>query len=213
MDLSLNELPGPACPGGYPATSGYALGWAVNRANYCSEPRNRHPAHVGGAHRGAQGLAVFRRSGRPAAAAWSAVLRAQRHGRIQRGRNAMGIRSEHDLFGGVVPLPYVATKAISHALHGAGAAAARRVGRIDGSRGSTDACCLASRPSRMQDARRPAASCCAGSVRVKPVRATGGNGQTVVRNAHALDRTLRRAWRRSTPTAWCSNATCGRRAP
>ena len=37
--------------------------------------------------------------------------------------DALGIRGEHDLFGGVVPHPFVATKAITHPLVGPDAAA------------------------------------------------------------------------------------------
>jgi hypothetical protein len=35
----------------------------------------------------------------------------------------LGVRSEHDLYGGVVPHPFVATKAITHPLVGTGAVA------------------------------------------------------------------------------------------
>jgi len=103
---------------------------------------------------------------------------------------ALGIRGERDLFGGVVPHPFVATKAITqplvdedalaphgwtHAFHARGPNAVLR--------GYTAFCAA--------DARRAGARLLAhGPFRVKPVRGTGGKGQSVVDSAAALDRVL-----------------------
>ncbi|MBT2326658.1 DUF3182 family protein [Variovorax paradoxus] len=102
----------------------------------------------------------------------------------------LGIVGHHGLFGGVVPYPFVLTKAISHPLVDAQAAApegwkpgfAQRVARsvLEGfsvfDRGDAD------RAGRRLLER--------GAVRVKPVRATGGRGQQVARDRHALTRCL-----------------------
>ena len=103
--------------------------------------------------------------------------------------HSMGIRSESDLFGGVVPFPYVATKAISHPLHGDATAPdgwmasfAPRIRHcvLDGFSAFSEA-----------DARRAGRWLLrGGSVRVKPVRATGGRGQRVARDSETLDAAL-----------------------
>jgi hypothetical protein len=103
---------------------------------------------------------------------------------------ALGIASHHGLFGGVVPYPFVLTKVVAHPLVDPGAAApegwkpefAERVasavlkgysvfGRKDADRAGLRL---------LED----------GSVRIKPVRATGGRGQQVVRDKRALARCL-----------------------
>jgi hypothetical protein len=103
---------------------------------------------------------------------------------------ALGIASHHGLFGGVVPYPFVLTKVVAHPLVDAGAAApegwkpdfADRVastvlegysvfGREDADRAGL----------RLLEH---------GAVRVKPVRATGGRGQQVVRDKRELARCL-----------------------
>ncbi|VWX62157.1 conserved hypothetical protein [Burkholderiales bacterium 8X] len=105
----------------------------------------------------------------------------------------MGIRHEGDLFGGVVPHAYVSTKAISHGLFGSqpaappewDAALAPRIRSsvLDGYTAFSKA-----------DARAAGRSLlAAGSVRVKPVRATGGRGQSVALDADALDRQIAEA--------------------
>lgn len=78
---------------------------------------------------------------------------------------AMGIAGADDLFGGVVEFAFVATKAITHPLSDAGAA----------------------RPAGWSTHFGHAV---AGAVRVKPVRATGGRGQTVAHDTAELDRQL-----------------------
>jgi hypothetical protein len=99
---------------------------------------------------------------------------------------SLGIASPHDLFGGVVPHAFVATKAITHGVAGHGAATpagwapsvAARVAQsvLKGySSFSRDDALWAGR--RLLEA---------GPVRVKPVRATGGRGQRVVTTPEAL---------------------------
>ncbi|RYY52556.1 MAG: DUF3182 family protein, partial [Comamonadaceae bacterium] len=101
-----------------------------------------------------------------------------------------GIRGEGDLFGGVVPHPFVATKAITHGLPTADAVAptgwkpslAPRIAASvhQGHSAFSE-----------RDARRAGRALLGtGSVRVKAVRATGGRGQWVVSDAEALDRVL-----------------------
>lgn len=103
---------------------------------------------------------------------------------------SLGIRNERDLFGGVVPHPFVGTKSISHPLvapdarapHGWSHAFGRDVRRavLDG----FSAFCLddAVRAGRHLLARGP--------VRVKRALGIGGNGQVVVRDPRALERAL-----------------------
>lgn len=103
---------------------------------------------------------------------------------------ALGIRGVNDLFGGVVPHPFVATKAISHPLVTPDAAA------IAGwnpafARCARDAVLPGYSVFSLQDARRAGRRLLAeGPVRVKPVRATGGHGQSVARDAAGLERLL-----------------------
>ena len=98
----------------------------------------------------------------------------------------LGIVGPDDLLGGVVPHAFVATKAISHPLVAADAAAP--AGWNTALAGLIHHAVLPgfaafSRP----DAQRAGeALLAAGAVRVKPVGATGGRGQTVVRDAPAL---------------------------
>ncbi len=103
---------------------------------------------------------------------------------------ALGVRGEGDLFGGVVPHAFAATKAITHPLVGPGAAAppgwspgfGRRV------RGAVLSGFTAF---ARADARRAGERLLErGPVRVKPVRATGGRGQVVVSDAAALEAAL-----------------------
>lgn len=103
---------------------------------------------------------------------------------------ALGIRGADDLFGGVVPHAFVATKAISHPLVAPDAAAlpgwnppfAARVG---------DAVLAGYTAFNLDDARRAGLRLLAsGPVRIKPVRATGGHGQSVVHDPAQLQRLL-----------------------
>jgi hypothetical protein len=98
----------------------------------------------------------------------------------------LGIRGELDLFGGVAPAAFVASKAITHALVGERAAApagwshefSRRVERVV-PRGYT--------AFSEDDAERAGRLLLRhGSVRIKPARERGGMGQTVASNAAGL---------------------------
>ena len=103
---------------------------------------------------------------------------------------ALGIRGPEGLFGGVVPQRFIATKAISHPLVAPDAAApagwcadfAARVG---------DAVLGGYSVFSREDARRAGERLLArGPVRAKPVRATGGRDQQVVRDMPALQRVI-----------------------
>jgi hypothetical protein len=102
----------------------------------------------------------------------------------------LGIRDENDLFGGVVPASFVATKVITHGLVDPEAFAppawAPEFGRrIEG--------CVLSGFSAFThaDAREAGRRLLAqGPARTKPVRATGGLGQTVVSTMAELDAVL-----------------------
>lgn len=103
---------------------------------------------------------------------------------------ALGIRGADDLFGGVVPHPFVATKAISHPLVAPDAVA------ISGwnpafAPCAGDAVLAGYSAFSLEDARRAGMKLLAqGPVRLKPVRATGGRGQSVARDAAGLERSL-----------------------
>lgn len=103
---------------------------------------------------------------------------------------ALGIRGPDDLFGGVVPHAFVSTKAISHplvapeaaALPGWNPAFATQVG---------DAVLAGYAVFSHDDARRAGLRLLTGGpVRIKPVRARGGHGQSVARDAAELQRRL-----------------------
>lgn len=102
---------------------------------------------------------------------------------------AMGIRSEQDLFGGLVAYPYMATKAISHPLP-AGASFPP---------GWTDAFALQASDALLRgytvfskaDARNAAQLLLRdGPLRIKPVLASAGRGQQVIATADALEQLL-----------------------
>lgn len=104
---------------------------------------------------------------------------------------ALGIAGPDDLFGGVVPAAFVATKAISHPLVSPDACAppgwqpdlARQV------QGAVLAGCAAF---ALDDARRGGLRLLQqGPVRLKPVRASGGRGQAVAHEPHELESWLR----------------------
>ena len=110
---------------------------------------------------------------------------------IQRAHE-LGVRSEHDLFGGVVPYPFMATKVISHPLVDEGARApqgwcpefARRV------QGSV---LLGYSAFTLQDAHRAGRLLLErGAARAKPARAIGGRGQIVFADAVELEAALAR---------------------
>ena len=105
---------------------------------------------------------------------------------------ALGVNGEHDLFGGVVPHAFVATKVITHPLV-ARRPRPRLAGRMVSRNRVRDAvltglCGVHARAMRSM----PASGLLArGPVRLKPACATGGRGQSVVADAAALDAALR----------------------
>lgn len=103
---------------------------------------------------------------------------------------ALGVRSEHDLFGGVVPHAFVATKAITHPLIGPDAQAPPGWSNAFGTqvRGIVLTGFTAFTPEDAREAGRRLLR--RGSVRVKPVRATGGRGQQVATDAAGLNAIL-----------------------
>ncbi|RCW63415.1 DUF3182 family protein [Pseudorhodoferax soli] len=103
---------------------------------------------------------------------------------------ALGIHGRDDFFGGVVPYPFVSTKAITHPLVAADAMApegwnpafSRMVGDavLPGYTAFTRADAAAAADELLQ----------AGPIRIKLVRETGGNGQTVAKDRAAFDTCL-----------------------
>ena len=172
------------------AAPGHVLGWSVDPAHYASEheriTRRAHAARLASL----KGYRYFGEVGGPPPPSGPLYYVPSDTIVGCELAHSMGIRRESDLFGGVVPFPYVATKAISHPLHGVQADApqgwvpsfAPRIAHcvLDGFSAFSEA-----------DARRAGRwLLCGGSVRVKPVRATGGHGQSVARDALQLDGTL-----------------------
>lgn len=98
---------------------------------------------------------------------------------------AMGISRDTDFFGGMVRHPYMATKAISHPLP---AQATFPLGWTDDfARLARDALLRGYTVFNKADASRAAALLLQeGPIRLKPVRATAGRGQTVISTAHQL---------------------------
>ena len=101
--------------------------------------------------------------------------------------NELGMRCEHDLFGGLVPYPFIATKAITHPLIEPDAQAPKGWSH-EFSRRVHGSVLLGYSVFTLDDARR-AGRCLLqhGPVRIKPVRATGGRGQTVISNFPDLE--------------------------
>lgn len=99
---------------------------------------------------------------------------------------ALGIRGPRDLFGGVVPQRFVRTKAISHGLVAPGAAT------VDGwnpdfARHAGDAVLAGFSAFTPEDALEAGLRLLRqGPARIKPVRASGGRGQSVARDAEEL---------------------------
>jgi hypothetical protein len=103
---------------------------------------------------------------------------------------ALGIRGEHDLFGGVAPHAFVATKAITHPLVGPDALAPRGWSPEFGRRMS-DIALRGFSVFTLEDARRAGLRLLRhGPVRLKPVRATAGRGQAAVSSAAELETAL-----------------------
>ena len=104
--------------------------------------------------------------------------------------HALGIHNREHLFGGVVPHPFVSTKAITHALVASDSFApegwshefAERVGTVV-LRGYSAFTHADAREAGLRVLR-------IGPARVKTVRETGGRGQFVVKNAEELDACL-----------------------
>lgn len=102
----------------------------------------------------------------------------------------LGIRGEHDLFGGVVPHPYVATKVITHPLLRPGCAAPQDWTGAFGER-VRDVVLPGYSAFSRDDARAAGLDLLAGgAVRIKLASGIGGGGQTVAADAHALDQQL-----------------------
>ncbi|HSW19647.1 MAG TPA: DUF3182 family protein [Ramlibacter sp.] len=103
---------------------------------------------------------------------------------------ALGIRGPDDLFGGVVPHRFVGTKAISHPLVSAGAAAPSGW-RAELATRLCDTVLRGHAAFSQADAREGGLRLLAcGPLRIKAVRATGGHGQSVVRDAAQLEAAL-----------------------
>jgi len=102
----------------------------------------------------------------------------------------LGIRGEHDLFGGIVPHAFVATKAITHPLVAPDAQSP--AGWSYGlSHRLRDAVLSGFSAFTLEDARRAGERLIErGPVRIKPARAAGGRGQVVVAEAAELDAAL-----------------------
>jgi Protein of unknown function (DUF3182) len=95
----------------------------------------------------------------------------------------LGIRTEHDLFGGVVPHAFIATKAISHPLVNAKAYAPAGWSQEFGQRVRNEVL-FGFAAFAPDDARRAGTIVLErGSVRIKPVVEAGGRGQVVVSTA------------------------------
>ena len=101
--------------------------------------------------------------------------------------HAMGIHGEDDLFGGVVPLPFVGTKTITHPLPGVHAAAPDgwSAAFADDVQGAVLPGYSAFSPADARQAGERLLK--TGPVRVKPARAIGGRGQVVVNDLAMLD--------------------------
>jgi hypothetical protein len=100
---------------------------------------------------------------------------------------ALGIKSRDDLFGGVVPYPFVSTKAITHPLVSP-TSKAPEGWSYDFSRMVGDSVLPGYSAFTREDALTAGKLLLkTGPARVKLVRETGGNGQTVVRDAAQLE--------------------------
>jgi hypothetical protein len=102
----------------------------------------------------------------------------------------LGIRGEHDLFGGLVPHPYVATKVITHPLLRPGCAAPPGWTPAFGEQ-VRDVVLPGYSAFSRDDARAAGQQLLAdGAVRIKLASGIGGGGQTVAADAAALDQQL-----------------------
>lgn len=104
--------------------------------------------------------------------------------------NELGIRTEDDLFGGVVPYSFVATKAITHPLVDAQACAPEGWSH-DFGRQVADSILLGYAAFSRDDARRAGERMLkSGPARVKQSRGIGGRGQIMVTETRELDAAL-----------------------
>jgi hypothetical protein len=102
----------------------------------------------------------------------------------------IGIASEDDLFGGVVPYPFVATKTITHPLVDAGAYAPEGWSH-EVARRMQDVALPGYAAFSVADARRAGERMLEhGCARIKPARGIGGNGQSTVSSRGDLDAVL-----------------------
>jgi hypothetical protein len=103
----------------------------------------------------------------------------------------LGIRGEDDLFGGVVPHAFVATKTITHVLAGEGTA--QSAGWSHAFARAVESAVLKGYSAfSFSDARRAGELLLRkGPVRVKPARAVGGRGQVVATDRDQLEAALR----------------------
>jgi hypothetical protein len=102
----------------------------------------------------------------------------------------LGIRDEHDLFGGVVPYPFAATKTITHPLVSTDAFAPQGWSH-EFARCVEGAVLFGFSAFTLADLRRAGAVVLErGRARVKPARGIGGRGQNVVTSAADLDAVL-----------------------
>lgn len=103
---------------------------------------------------------------------------------------ALGIRDEHDLFGGVVPHAFAATKSITHPLVDARARAPEGWSHRFPAR-VREAVLEGVSAFSIEDARRGGADLLQrGAVRIKPALLAGGRGQVIVESVGALDEAL-----------------------
>lgn len=103
---------------------------------------------------------------------------------------ALGIADEHELFGGVVPYPFVATKCISHPLVDDSARAPEGWSHAF-AREVRNAVLAGFAAFTVEDARRAALALFGhGPVRIKRALGIGGHGQTVVNDRAALEQAL-----------------------
>jgi len=102
----------------------------------------------------------------------------------------LGVRSVHDLYGGVVPFPFVATKLIAHSVPDAASAAPPGWSRALGAR--TASLVLPGYAAFSRDDARSAARALwdGGRVRVKRPYGIGGAGQALIKNEGELEAQL-----------------------
>ncbi|HEY9280735.1 MAG TPA: DUF3182 family protein [Eoetvoesiella sp.] len=102
----------------------------------------------------------------------------------------LGINNELDLFGGVAPHPFIATKAITHSLVGPGAYAPQGWS-TDFTQRVHDSVLCGFTVFTLKDAKVAGERLLRlGLLRIKPVRGTGGRGQVLISSGLELDRAL-----------------------